>query len=182
MNVRDAIAPLVPGLRRYAHALCGVRDVAARAPDDLVQQSLRRALNDERLKRGADVRRTLYALVTTLNRIRSREGELQQHDHAAMPAGSAKSFFGDAPAGTSIERGLSGLPLEQREVLLLVVLERMRYDEVAEILEVPVATALARLTRARDALRIAFNGSQRSAPAAQRGAASRAASYLRVVK
>lgn len=182
MNVRDAIAPLVPGLRRYAHALCAARDCEARAADDVVHQALRRALNDERLKRGADARRTLYALVTATNRIRVRDSELQQHDHAAMPAGATKSFFGDAQAGTAIERGLAALPLELREVLLLVVLERMRYEEAADILEIPVATAVARLTRARDALRTTFNGSLRASGGEPRAVAGRVASHLRVVK
>lgn len=182
MNVRDVIAPLVPGLRRYAHALCGPREGDARHADDIVQRALRRALGDERLKRGADVRRVLYALVTSLNRSRIREAELQHHGHAAMLAGAANSFFSDSHAGTPIERGLQALDLELREVLVIVVLERMRYEEAAEILEVPVSTALARLTRARDALRLTFNGAQRSGACESSAAGHRRSAHLRVIK
>jgi RNA polymerase sigma-70 factor (ECF subfamily) len=46
------------------------------------------------------------------------------------------------------------LPLEQREVLVLVAVERMSYDEVATLLAMPVATVLTRLARAREALRV----------------------------
>ena len=45
------------------------------------------------------------------------------------------------------------LPVEQREVMLLVAVERMAYDEISTLLEVPVATVVARLLQARRQLR-----------------------------
>jgi hypothetical protein len=45
------------------------------------------------------------------------------------------------------------LPLEQRQVILLVGLEGMRYEEVAEVLNIPVGTVSTRLSRGRDQLR-----------------------------
>ncbi|MGC1816881.1 MAG: sigma factor-like helix-turn-helix DNA-binding protein [Casimicrobiaceae bacterium] len=45
------------------------------------------------------------------------------------------------------------LPVEQREVMLLVAVERMAYDEISALLEVPVATVVARLLQARRQLR-----------------------------
>jgi hypothetical protein len=45
------------------------------------------------------------------------------------------------------------LPEEQRSVILLVGLEGMRYEEVAEVLDVPVGTVRSRLSRGREALR-----------------------------
>ncbi|MBV9523305.1 MAG: RNA polymerase sigma factor, partial [Alphaproteobacteria bacterium] len=42
---------------------------------------------------------------------------------------------------------------EQRQVLLLVGLEGMRYEEVAVVLDVPVGTVRSRLSRGRDMLR-----------------------------
>jgi RNA polymerase sigma-70 factor (ECF subfamily) len=45
------------------------------------------------------------------------------------------------------------LPQEQRQVILLVGLEGMRYDEAATILGVPVGTIRSRLSRGRDQLR-----------------------------
>ena len=52
-----------------------------------------------------------------------------------------------------LERALDKLPVEQREVILLVGLEGMAYEEVAEVLGVPVGTVRSRLSRGRDALR-----------------------------
>jgi len=48
---------------------------------------------------------------------------------------------------------LMRLPIEDREVLVLVAVEQMSYEDIATLLAVPLATVLARLTQARDALR-----------------------------
>ena len=45
------------------------------------------------------------------------------------------------------------MPEEQRQVILLVGLEGMAYDEVAAVLKVPVGTVRSRLSRGRDQLR-----------------------------
>lgn len=49
---------------------------------------------------------------------------------------------------------LAQLAPEHREVLLLVALEEMRYDEVAKVLAIPVGTVMSRLSRARERLRV----------------------------
>jgi len=50
------------------------------------------------------------------------------------------------------------LSLEQREVLLLVGLEEMSYEEVAKTLGIPMGTVMSRLSRARERLRAQLNG------------------------
>jgi RNA polymerase sigma-70 factor (ECF subfamily) len=52
-------------------------------------------------------------------------------------------------------RAIETLAAEQREALLLVVLEGMSYAEAAEVLGIPMGTLMSRLGRARAALRIA---------------------------
>ena len=52
-----------------------------------------------------------------------------------------------------LERALAQLPLEQRQVILLVGLEGMSYEDAAGILSVPVGTVRSRLSRGRDTLR-----------------------------
>ena len=56
--------------------------------------------------------------------------------------------------GTAVAR----LPLEQRQVLLLVALERMSYDATARTLGIPIGTVMSRLARARERLRILLAG------------------------
>ena len=48
---------------------------------------------------------------------------------------------------------LKRLPETQRQVILLVGLEGMRYEQVAEILNVPIGTIRSRLSRGREMLR-----------------------------
>ncbi len=48
---------------------------------------------------------------------------------------------------------LGRLPAEQREVLILAAVEEMKYEEIAEVLDIPVGTVMSRLSRAREKLR-----------------------------
>ena len=52
-----------------------------------------------------------------------------------------------------LDRLLQRLPPEQREVLLLISVEEMSYQEVAQITGVPLGTVMSRLSRARARLR-----------------------------
>jgi RNA polymerase sigma-70 factor, ECF subfamily len=52
-----------------------------------------------------------------------------------------------------LERALGELPTDQHEVILLVGLEGMSYEEAAAILQVPVGTVRSRLSHGREALR-----------------------------
>jgi RNA polymerase sigma-70 factor (ECF subfamily) len=52
---------------------------------------------------------------------------------------------------------LEKLPIEQREVVLLVGLEGLSYLETAKALGIPVGTVMSRLSRGREALRLMTN-------------------------
>jgi hypothetical protein len=49
-----------------------------------------------------------------------------------------------------LERALAQFPREQRQVILLVGLEGMSYQDAAGILTIPVGTVRSRLSRGRD--------------------------------
>lgn len=57
--------------------------------------------------------------------------------------------FSRKEAVAVIRRGLEELPLTAREVIVLCELEEMRYEDVAQILGVPVGTVRSRLHRAK---------------------------------
>src|ERR671910_250298 len=65
---RQSVEAMIPALRRYARALARDADIA----DDLVQDTLVRALRSERLFLGGDVRSWLYTILTNLNKNRRR--------------------------------------------------------------------------------------------------------------
>ena len=53
-----------------------------------------------------------------------------------------------------LQRALYCLPLEQREVLLLVCVEELTYQEASVALSVPIGTVMSRLSRAREHMRV----------------------------
>jgi RNA polymerase sigma-70 factor (ECF subfamily) len=180
VSLRDAIMPFVPGLRRYARALVNDPSGDHRVADELVQRVVHCALKDERLKCGGSIRNPLYAMLVSLCRHRPHRPDSPAGAEASHAVSGARSRSSDAPA-SRIERAVAGLGPELREALLLVVLERVAYEDAAEILEVPLATLIGRLTRARDDLRVSFNGN--GALRSHGGhAPPRAAGHLRLVK
>jgi RNA polymerase sigma-70 factor (ECF subfamily) len=66
---------------------------------------------------------------------------------------SQESFRPMLQERVEIREALDALPLEQRTVLLLAVVEGFTCQEIAGILEVPIGTVMSRLSRARQELR-----------------------------
>jgi RNA polymerase sigma-70 factor (ECF subfamily) len=50
------------------------------------------------------------------------------------------------------------LPAEQREILLLVALEEMSYEDIGATLGIPIGTVMSRLSRGRERLRAIMEG------------------------
>ena len=59
-----------------------------------------------------------------------------------------------------LQTALAALPVEQREVLLLIGLEQLTYAEASEALAIPIGTVMSRLFRGRERLRAMITGSQ----------------------
>ena len=143
----------IPKLRRYARAL--TRD-APRA-DDLVQNSLVRAIAKQHLwQPGTDLRAWLFTILHHQNvndvRSASRRGDGVPMEKVA-PTLAAVSDPTAALQIRDLERAMAALPEGQRQVILLVGLEGMRYEEVAAILRIPIGTVRSRLSRGRETLR-----------------------------
>jgi RNA polymerase sigma-70 factor (ECF subfamily) len=56
-----------------------------------------------------------------------------------------------------LTKALQQLPREQREVVLLIGLEQLSYEEAAKILRIPIGTVMSRLSRGREQLRVILN-------------------------
>jgi RNA polymerase sigma factor (sigma-70 family) len=153
-SLHRQIEALIPRLRRYARAL--TRDAVA--ADDLVQESLTRALGKIHLwQEGTDLRAWLFTILhnqhVTLTRREARErGSIKLQSccssSALAPDQTARVQLRD------LDRAIAKLPEEQRSVLLLVGLEGMRYDEAAAVAKLPVGTVRSRVARGRESLRV----------------------------
>ena len=141
---KKSVEATVPALRRYARALTRDADVA----DDLVQDTLVRALRSEHLFHGGEVRCWLYTILTNLNRNRLRS-LARRPTLLPLEDNDTTDLTGPEAGGRDIERALGTLVEDQRSALLLVVLEGLTYREVAEVQGVPIGTVMSRLARAR---------------------------------
>jgi RNA polymerase sigma-70 factor (ECF subfamily) len=143
----------IPRLRRYARAL--TRDAVA--ADDLVQDCLVRGLAKQHLwQPGTDLRAWLFTILHNqyVNHVRrsSRAGTAVQISEAE-PSLTRAADQGNRLELRDLDRALAKLPADQRTVILLVGLEGMSYEAVAEVIGIPVGTVRSRLSRGREALR-----------------------------
>jgi RNA polymerase sigma-70 factor (ECF subfamily) len=149
---RQRIEAAIPALRRYARALTRNTETA----DDIVQDTLVRALRSEHLFHGGDVRAWLYTILTNLNRNRLRSMS-RRPTITPIKDGDA-AISGSDTGSRDIARALDDLAEEQRAALLLVVLEGLTYREVAEVQGVPIGTVMSRLARARMQIKAYLDG------------------------
>lgn len=152
----DGLLAWVPRLRRYARALVNNRDDA----DDLVQDTLERALSRATLWQGvADMRAWLFGVMHNLHVDGVRRPKLHtvvlDDNTPEMPVAATQ---GERLAVLDLEAALERLPVEQREIILLVALEDMSYAEVAATLGIPIGSVMSRLSRGRARLRSLMDG------------------------
>jgi len=150
---RQNVEATIPALRRFARALTRNSDIA----DDLVQDTLVRALRSEHLFHGGDIRSWLYTILTNLNRNRLRS-LARRPVLSLIEDNDAPDLAGPEAGGRDIERALATLAEDQRNALLLVVLEGLTYREVAEVQGVPIGTVMSRLARARNQIKAFLDG------------------------
>ena len=156
----------IPRLRRYARAL--TRN-AVRA-DDLVQETLVRALRKEHLwQPDTDLRAWLFTIMHNLN---VNEVRRAIRDDATVDLENCSESLTATTDPTAsrqlreLDHALAQLPEEHRQVILLVGLEGMSYEDAAAILNVPIGTIRSRLSRGRDVLRKLLDMDERRTPAA----------------
>lgn len=152
----DLIEAEIPRLRRYARFLVGDVDRA----DDLVQESLTRAIAKiDSWEPVTNIRAWLFVIMRNcyFNELRrsSRSPIIEQADDTlASTPGNQEAHI----ALQEVRRAFLQLSEEHREVLLLIAIEGLAYEEAAAIIGVPIGTVRSRASRARQALRQAVDG------------------------
>lgn len=149
----EALHDEVRGMRRYALALTG-NSIDA---DDLVQESLQRVLKV--MRRGQKVENLRAYLFSILHNTWVDHCTRHANSMPHVPIDDGKLEL-PLPANQQASAewratviAIGQLPIDQREVLLLVGLEGFSYQEAASTLAVPVGTVMSRLSRGREALR-----------------------------
>ena len=156
-DFRDQMVRLIPSLRAFARGLCGNREMA----DDLAQDAMMRAwAARDSFTMGTNFRAWMFMILrnqfyTTIR----KNSRMSSWD----PEAAERLLVEAAPQQhaihlSDVEKALQKLPLEQREVLLLVGAGGASYEEAAEITGCAIGTIKSRLARGRTALGSLING------------------------
>jgi len=141
----------IPHLRRYARTLVASLDEA----DDLVQECLERALSRaSQWNPNKGTRPWLFSIMhnnfVSSIRKRKRQNELQ-HRYPVEDR-----IYGNYELHYELDRvhhAVNKLPPDQRDVIILVAVTGLSYEEISEALSIPIGTVRSRLSRAREGLR-----------------------------
>lgn len=151
----DDLEGYIPRLRRYARSLSGDHAKA----DDLTQDTLLRALDKlHQFQPGTNLLAWLFTIMrnTYLNGIRAAKFTKDADPHEMQIPAPGNQI--DSLALQELSVAIDTLPDDQRETLMLIGVEGLAYQEVAEIMDVPIGTVRSRLSRARAALRPLLEG------------------------
>jgi RNA polymerase sigma-70 factor (ECF subfamily) len=127
--------------------------------EDIVQESLLKALEAVHTMRGREVRPWLFAIVrnTAINFLRRKKPvidadmseSIDQHkDSAPDPE---RSLIAQSRR-ESVSSAIARLQPEFREALVLREIEGLAYKEIGFVLKIPIGTVMSRLSRARNLL------------------------------
>lgn len=150
----EILVTLLPQMRRFARGLA--RDGAD--GDDLCQATIERALKSaDQWQEGTRMDAWVYRIMRNLwideTRSRNRRGQTFLPEEAGEHVGVAGDAAIEAYAELGhVGRAMDRLPPEQREAVMLVMVEGFAYREAAEIIGCPMGTLTSRLLRGREAL------------------------------
>ena len=143
---------MLPRLRRFASGLA--RDRAD--GDDLCQMTIERALvRRDQWQDGTRLDSWVYRIMRNIWIDETRGRTRRSATFVGEEEGDAVGMSGEQEVAveiSNVDRAMATLPAEQREAVLLVMVEGYSYKEAAEIIGCPVGTLNSRLVRGRDAL------------------------------
>ncbi len=164
------IVDLIPALRAFARTF--YRDV--NDADDLVQETLTKGLAHlHQFEAGTSMKSWLFTIMRntfyTRIKVSKREAPGSADCVSARPVVGATQEW--SARGLEIHNAIQRLPEQQREVMMLIGVLGMSYEEAASICHCAIGTIKSRLNRARLRL-LAELGEQSSLSAVERAEAS----------
>jgi RNA polymerase sigma-70 factor (ECF subfamily) len=144
---RDMVE-LIPALRAFARSLCRNTEDA----DDLVQETLTKAIaNVDKFEAGTRLKSWLFTIMR--NTFYSRIKVAARESPGALGCVSEQPSAAESQEWTQrsreVARAIDLLPEEQRQVIVLVCMIGISYDEAAEICGCQIGTIKSRINRAR---------------------------------
>jgi RNA polymerase sigma-70 factor (ECF subfamily) len=131
--------------------------------DDLCQETFLQVFRSlPRLREGSDVDAWVYRIAMNVSvdyiRRKTKDKAIAGRVRAEgeRPAAAEKTL--DQEAEAAVRRALDELPPDQKSVVVLRMFENMSHDEIAEVLQTPVATVRWRLFAARQKLEELLKG------------------------
>ncbi|MCJ2046645.1 sigma-70 family RNA polymerase sigma factor [Methylobacterium sp. J-078] len=147
-EMRELLLGAIPALRAFAFSLTYDLDRS----DDLVQDTLVRAWTKaDSFTRGTNLTAWLFTILRNLFYSEQRKRKREVEDADGTLAGRLTSLPEQEirVEMREFQEALDGLPLSQREALVLVGAQNFTYEEAAEICGVAVGTMKSRVSRAR---------------------------------
>lgn len=152
----DLALPLFDQLYNFAHWLTRDRGEA----EDLVQETYLKALRGfSSFQPGTNFRAWIYRILRN-SFLTSRSGLKAS---ASLPEDAAEEVPSGEPSPEGVllaqasrelvQQALTELSAPFREILLLCDVEDMSYEEISQVMGIPMGTVMSRLHRARKALR-----------------------------
>ncbi len=154
-NLRVQLEQRRTRLYRVAYSWCHDRTLA----DDLVQEALTRGLARlHQLRDPAQLDSWLFKILHNCwrdcfrcQKIFQDVDELEDYHYAHNE--TPEHIHSRSQVVDRVRAAVALLPIGQRQVLTLIDLEGFSYNQVAEILEIPVGTVMSRLCRGRQSLK-----------------------------
>jgi RNA polymerase sigma-70 factor (ECF subfamily) len=166
VSFREDLNLVTPRLRRYARGLVAAHPAPNEIADDLVRAALQRVRDMGLVGRWFDLDIRLYTLLTEMHRDSLRSGHLAERSaiekgqSRASGIGAANNSTGLSSPRDKLSSAIGSLALEEKEALLLVVLEGFSYSRAARILSISRPVLVARLARARAAVGASLHAEQ----------------------
>ena len=157
-DFRKQLLAVIPALRGFSRGLCGNRELA----DDMAQDAMMRAWAAQAsFTPGTNFRAWIFMILRNqfYTTIRRNARMVSWDPEVAERVLIAQAAQQDGLNLQDVEAALQKLPLEQREVLLLIGVNGMSYEEAAEVMGCAIGTIKSRLARGRTALATLVNGS-----------------------